>query len=354
MEAAPRARLHLVGQSFALLPAFRVVARIVDCDAPVLILGERGTGKSMLAQLIHAHCAHGTEPFHLADLAADPNLEGCAGAALAAAVEPHNGTEARGRGRARQGTIFFREIESATLPSQARIAALLRERTGPSDDGSVATARRIMLSSRALADPQTGASGLLPELLPLLDMVTITLPPLRERGDDIVLLARHFAAQFAALGGRPAPKLPPETIDWLRGYPWPGNVAELRAVMQEALKHASDGQLLPEHLSLGRDATRDFSTPSAGATGMALRDLRRRHIARALFDSGGDVEVAARMLGMRQPVLARILRYSETGLGPLADGVAVRPVETPSSATVPVERKRIHLADRAPDPGLPR
>jgi DNA-binding NtrC family response regulator len=293
-----------VGESPMLVAAFETAERVADSPAPVLIQGEGGTGKELLARFIHEHSGRREEPFVLVNCAAMPEhlleseLFGHEKGAFAGAVARRAG----GFERASGGTLFLDEVGDMSLPLQAKILRVLRERQVERLGGRKpvpVNVRLIAATTRRLQD-EVAAGRFREDLSYLLAPVVVALPPLRERGDDIRLLAEYCIAKGAREHGWQVSALPDETLAFLRNYPWPGNVRQLCTVMERALVTADGPVLMPLHLppeirnhpSQGTlnggerrvgHGRRERSDRRSGGTALPpLEALERDHIRRAI------------------------------------------------------------------------
>lgn len=286
-----------LGESRALLPAFVQLGRLAGTNAPLLLLGEPGTGKALLARLVHDHSARRDEPFTV--VAADEPL-----------VAPE------------RGTLFIDEVTALTARDQLALLALVSSSHDRTKAGATGRAVRVIAASAA---PETDTIW---ERVPAWRLGAfrrgiITLPPLRRRSGDVGRLAMHFAMEWAAETGLAVPRLTPESVRLLESCRWQGNVPELRAVLRRALDATGPTGRIEPH-TIRRFLPLDAHQPAEGPDSMpTLRELRRAHIHRAVAASGGDLDAAARALGIERAVLARILRHVAR---PVADRRAARPV----------------------------
>ena len=214
------------------------------------------------------------------------------------------------------GTLFLDEVTDLSPRAQGKLLRLLQEkeyrRLGESRprraDVRFVTAANITLEERA------AAGELRKDLMYRLNRIVLTLPPLRERGEDVALLARHLLRAEAAKAGWPAPALPADVVRALERYPWPGNVRELENEIGRIVLRAGRGPVRREHLSPGL-----LAPPSAAATPLkhAVFAFERDHIARALAQYGGNRARTACSLGLtRQALVAKISRLGISAAHP--------------------------------------
>lgn len=291
-------------RSHAMREALDVAARVAASEVPVLLTGESGTGKSLMARWIHRHSPRREGAFvsvnlgGLAETLFESELFGHVKGAFTDARSDRIGRIERARG----GTLFLDEIANITPAQQARLLHVLEEgvfeRVGETQ--SRPTDARIVAATNADV-PQLIRDGRFREdLLFRLNAVEVTLPPLRARRDDIALLARHFLARFA--GDPPRPHVLSAAADRaLEGYDWPGNVRELAHVMQRAALLAKAQQIEVADLRLvGNESAEHLDT-------LTLEQAERYVVRRALESCGGDVTAAAAKLGVSRSALYRRL-----------------------------------------------
>ena len=307
----------LIGESQALRQVLRDIAQVAKTDATVLILGETGTGKELVARAIHEAGARHARPLITVNCAAIPatliesELFGHEAGAFTGATKKREGRFAL----ADRGTIFLDEIGELPLDLQAKLLRVLQE--GEFDPvGSASTRKvnvRVLAATNRDLEKSVREGTFREDLFYRLNVFPLRLPPLRERGDDVVSLAAAFAQRFAAKMGRTIAPLTAGSARLLTSYSWPGNIRELQNVIERAVITAIDGRLnleraLPEaspvHLALSED-----NTPSSGQirTAHELEQLERANILRALDVAKWKVsgeKGAATLLGMNASTLS--------------------------------------------------
>ncbi len=257
--ARPADDLPLVGRTPAMQALYRLVARVMNADLPVLITGESGTGKSLVARAIHDFSDRRTMPFVTAHAA---DLQGIDGPAALLA-------------RARGGTIVFDEVGDFDAEAQGRIVRLL--------DALPDGAPRIVATSQRDLGDRLDAGGFRPDLYYRLSGVTLAVPPLRQRVEDIPLLADHFLAR-AERDGAPARRLSPEAAALIRGYRWPGNVRQLENTLRRLIVTASEPEIGRAEIEAALGATPAERVQSGAAdAGERLSASIARHL-RRYFD----------------------------------------------------------------------
>jgi DNA-binding NtrC family response regulator len=306
----------LVGQSPAMLEVYKLMARVANSTATVLILGESGTGKEVVARTIHQHGPAAAGAFVAVNCAAIPeNL-------LESELFGHEkgaftGAVARKIGRFEQaagGTLFLDEIADMSLALQAKILRAVQEREIERVGGGESipvTVRLIAATNRDLQDAITHGR-FREDLYYRLAVVTIQLPRLIDRGDDLLLLIGHFARQFGTRYGKRIESLSDRALELLRNHQWVGNVRELRNVIERAAIVVADGTLRSEHLPDELRAE-EPGVPERSRGGLpTLAEAEARHIARVLSHTGGQIGSAAEILGIHRNTLTR--KMKEYGL----------------------------------------
>jgi len=311
-----RERLHesfnfgsIIGKSAPMRELFATLALVSRSDATVLIQGESGTGKELVANVIHENSPRRGRPFVAVNCAAlhenllESELFGHEKGAFTGATGQHKGRFEQADG----GTLFLDEIGDMSLVTQAKILRVLQEGTFERVGGSrtIATdVRTISASHRDLE--KLVAEGLFrQDLFFRLNVVTVALPPLRERREDIPLLARHFLQALAQRNRKAIQGFHPSAMAQLVNYDWPGNVRELENVVERAVvlclgEQVTPADLPPQLAGRGEVAASVESLAAAGAT---LRDMEREMIRATLRETGGNRTRAAQILGIARQTL---------------------------------------------------
>jgi PAS domain S-box-containing protein len=310
---------EIIGESEAILRVLHDIEQVASTDATVLLCGETGTGKEVIARTIHAAGDRSGKPFVRVNCAAIPaNL-------IESEFFGHErgaftGATARREGRfalADGGTLFLDEIGELPLDLQAKLLRVLQEGefepVGSSQTRKV-DVRVLAATNRDLADA-VERKEFREDLYYRLNVFPLELPPLRERGDDVILLARKFMEQFARRFGRTLQPLTPECERRLKAYSWPGNVRELQNVIERAVITSRNGRLnldraLPE--PVGASPSAEDCAPSLGTRESILsvsemEELERANMLRALEQCGWRVsgpQGAAALLGIKPSTLS--------------------------------------------------
>jgi two-component system response regulator AtoC len=300
----------LVGQSHQMAEIYKLIARVATLDTTILIQGETGTGKELVARAIHDASARAPRPFVVVDCAALPEalfeseLFGHERGAFTGAMTARRGLFEASAG----GTCLLDEIGELTAPLQAKLLRVLQEhairRVGGNEPIPV-NVRVIAATNRNLRTLVTGG-GFRDDLYYRLNVVTITVPPLRERAMDVALLAQHFLEKFAHASRRPVKQLAPEALALLAAYDWPGNVRELEHVIERAVALSSSETLLPDDFPIQRRHAPE-EAPRLPSPRMSLEDVKRWYVNKVLEEAGGNKQRAAELLGIDRSTLYRIV-----------------------------------------------
>jgi len=327
-------RGSLIGASAAIARVRALIEKVAETDATILVRGESGTGKELVAREIHERStARRTRAFVAVNCAALPS-ELIESELFGHEKGSFTGAAARRQGKFEQangGTLFLDEIGDMSPNVQAKLLRALEERRIERLGGneSIAVDVRIVSATHRPLEQEIAAGNFRADLFYRLRVVTIEIPPLRERREDIPVLAANFARLASERYGLPARSLAPSALRRLLEYNWPGNVRELRNVIERATILAEGDELtardLPEELHNGHDKPAAEASPNVvveEAGGLRVpftadfredrREFERRYIARCLEESGGNVTRAASMLGMHRQSLQHKLR--ELGL----------------------------------------
>jgi PAS domain S-box-containing protein len=313
--AGPQIRSEIVGNSPAIRAVISAVQQVASTSATVLVEGETGTGKELVARAIHQQSQRASRPFIRVNCAAIP-------ASLAESEffgherGAFTGAANRRTGRfelAHQGVIFLDEVGELPLELQPKLLRVLQEGefepVGSSQTKKV-DVRVIAATNRNLSD-EVKAGRFREDLFYRLNVFPISLPPLRDRGADVELLARQFMECYCRRVGKPVAELSPDCLRRLRAYHWPGNVRELENVMERAIIICRDGQLdLRSVLPLQNPRplrANGSAAPQKLQTKSDLREIEKETLVRALEQAGWRVagqQGAARVLGVPASTLA--------------------------------------------------
>src|SRR5687767_13402754 len=318
-----------VGQSKQMKDVFAKIQRAAPVDSTVLILGENGTGKELVAAALHHNSLRKKGPFVAVNVAAVPStlveseLFGHVRGAFTGATDRRIGRFEQADG----GTLFIDEIGDFDLTLQPKLLRVLETLTltpvGGHEDRKV-NVRVVAATSRDLRR-MVEEGKFREDLFYRLNVVTITLPPLRERPDDIPILVEHFLREISENKHTPPKRISPEVMRRFQQYRWPGNVRELRNTLESMMVLADGDTLterdLPERIA---ESAPQLTTTKEIPTGMTMEELERLAIMRALDQYGGNRTHAANRLGISVRTLQRKLRQyeMERRVKPLSDVLA--------------------------------
>lgn len=295
----------IIGESPALLEVVSLARKVAPSDTTLLLLGETGTGKEVFAHAVHYNSKRATHPFVAVNCSAfsrellESELFGHKAGAFTGAVRDKKGLFEEADG----GTIFLDEIGEMQPELQAKLLRVLEsgEFIKVGDTKLVKVNVRIIAATNRNLQQQIEAGLFRPDLFYRLSVFQLTLPALRERKEDIPLLARHFAAVFAAKSNKPVPVLNKEYLDTLRHYHWPGNIRELKNVVERSVILDTTGVLSAAGLPFSSTDTSNTTI----AQGYDLTVVEKQHIQKVLRHTGGNKTEAARLLGIGLTTLYR-------------------------------------------------
>ena len=296
---------NIIGQSKKMLRLFALLNKIANTDVNVLIQGESGTGKELVAKAIHYHSRRSGKkiiPIYcgsLPETLLESELFGYKKGSFTGAFQDKNGLIEE----ADEGTLFLDEIFDVPLTTQAKLLRFLQEgeirRLGETESRKV-DARIIAATNRDLKE-EVKKDRFREDLFYRLAVLTIDLPPLREREDDAVILAKHFLKKFAEKYNKEIKGLSGEAIKLIRTYPWPGNVRELENAMARAVSLAEGNLIKPEEMHLEFIA-KELPDASLGLL-QAVKETERKKIIEVLRKCQGDKTETAKILGISRRAL---------------------------------------------------
>ncbi len=301
----------LVGRHLRMQEVYKTIGRVASSDVTVLLRGESGTGKELVARAIHHYSRRASRPFVAVSGAAIPGnlleseLFGHERGAFTDAKERKLGKLELAHG----GTLYLDEVGDMPLDLQAKLLRVLQERVFERVGGHdpIRVDLRVLAATNRDLEVMMSGGRFREDLFYRLNVVTLAMPPLRDRREDIPLLADHFLAKYAGDLGERA--LAPEALDRLVGYDWPGNVRELENVIQRAMVMARAGVILPEHLPIGPVSAR--ATVTADAT---LEEVIEKKLAECVRGLGGrpGANLYELMVGLvEKPLLRAVLRETQ-------------------------------------------
>jgi two-component system response regulator AtoC len=310
--------IDLIGVSAAFVEVMKFVGKVAPTNLPIMITGESGTGKEIVARAIHTRSLRAARPFVAVNCGAIPaeliesELFGHTRGSFTGATADRRGLWEEADG----GTVLLDEITETSAAFQVKLLRTLQEgeirRVGSNRTQRVDV--RVIAATNRDPEQEMSEGRFRQDLLYRLNAVTLYLPPLRERREDILPLARHFAESAASSGNRPV-GFSREAVRLLQNYDWPGNIRELENAIVRAAA-LCDRIIRPEVLP---DRVRSFAEPAKQPAALAesqpvngdtdelvtLADLEHRHILRVLARTGGNKQAAARILGIDRTTLQR-------------------------------------------------
>ncbi|MBX6770161.1 MAG: sigma-54-dependent Fis family transcriptional regulator [Chloroflexi bacterium] len=328
---------RIVGRSSCMLEIYKTIGKVARTDATVLIMGETGTGKELVAETIHFNSLRRTAPLvkvacaSLPETLLESELFGHEKGSFTSAY-----TQRKGRFElANKGTIFLDEIGEMSLGTQKKLLRVLQEREFERVGGNVpikVDTRVVAATNKNLLE-EVEAGRFRADLYYRLNVITIHMPPLRERKDDIPFLVEHFLDKHRFAPGAPPAKITDEAIELLMRHDWPGNVRELENTIERAVVLAQGGVITGRHLLLTPVSTnRIIDVGDRVRNGVTLEatiaDVERLMILEALRQHGGDRSAAAHALGLpRRQLLARMRDLNiepalETAAAPVGTGAS--------------------------------
>ena len=308
---------NIVGQNPRMLRVFDMIESIADTKSTVLITGESGTGKSMIARAIHRRSSRSSKPFIEVACGALPEnlLESELFGHVAGAFTGATGDKIGKFMQANGGTIFLDEVTEMPLALQAKLLRVLQEGTVERLGAQRAVKVDLRIVAATNRDPQQAVSEgtMRQDLFFRLNVVRVDVPPLRERHEDIQLLAEHFLEKYSAELGRPVPRLTEAALRSLHAYGWPGNVRELENLMERAAVLCRGKTVDPQHLPQDVGHAAAAAAAAAGPAGTAELDsllldehvaaLEKQLIQAALQRSDDNKSAASRLLGVSERTL---------------------------------------------------
>ncbi len=329
---------RLVGRCPAMQDVYKGVGRMAATDETVLILGESGTGKELVARALYQHSRRADRPFVAVNCGAIPDnlieseLFGHEKGAFTSADRKRIGKFEQAAG----GTLFLDEVGDLPPQAQVKMLRVLQERTFERVGGNetVAADVRVIAATNVDLEKAVADGRFRKDLYFRLNVFTLSLPSLRDRGDDLPLLVDHYLSRYAAELGSPAREASPDVLAALRAYPWPGNVRELQSVLKQAVLHAGGPVVLPEVLPaqvLSRPSPAEggpadgfdwdafvgerIASGSETLYAEALARMEREVLVRALTHTGGNQLQAAKLLGITRGSLRTKIRAHGIAIG---------------------------------------
>jgi DNA-binding NtrC family response regulator len=307
--------MALVGHSPAIIDVMKTVARVAASQATVLVLGETGTGKELVARTVHHYSDRSNRRFvtvncsALAEGLLESELFGHVKGAFTGAANSRPGLFRE----ADKGTLFLDEIGDISPGLQARLLRVLQEQeiVPVGSETPIKVDVRVIAATHRDLPEAVRAGRFREDLYYRLDVVTLRLPALRERRQDIPLLVDHFLRTLSLRHGRGPVAMDSEAQRRLLAYDWPGNIRELQNVLERAVLLAEQGVIGPEHLATNMRpnaaSLSDVEVPHSAVL-RPLEDVEREHVIRVLGATGGNREESSRILGISRRTLTRMIQ----------------------------------------------
>ncbi len=300
---------ELLGESEPMKDIFLKISKVAPTDANILILGENGTGKDLIAKALHEQSLRAQKPFIKVDVGAltaslfESELFGHKKGAFTDAREDRMGLIEAANG----GTLFLDEIGNISLQQQAKLLTVLQNRqvTRLGSNQPIPVDIRLICATNVPLADLANENRFRKDLIYRINTVEMVLPPLRKRGDDITMLAQHFIRIYAAKYMKPAPELEPEALERLQRYPFPGNVRELQYTIERALIMSDGPRLGKEDLLFSPIET--ISQEAQEALDTNLSSLEKNTILKVIEKHNGNITRAAKELGLTRTALYRRL-----------------------------------------------
>ncbi len=309
---------RIIGKSKPMQQIFELIELAAPSKSNILVTGESGTGKELVAKAIHLHSRRADGPFVTVNSGSMPadllesNLFGHVKGAFTGAISNKKGLFEVAQG----GSVFFDEIGNVPLETQAKLLRVIQEkefmRLGGVD--TVKADVRIIAATNADLEAMVERSAFREDLFYRLNVISVQLPALRERTEDIPLLAHHFLQHYAKENEKPIRELSPAAMELLMDYHWPGNVRELENAIERAVVLSSGETLGVELLprTVRQPSSQPFPQPTEGTNGFAFKDAissyERQLIVRALQHAGGVQKKAAELLQLKPTTLHEMMK----------------------------------------------
>ena len=307
-------RVAMIGECPAIEALRTIVRRVADTDLAVLILGENGTGKEVVAQLVHYLSDRRDKPFIAVNCAAIPDTlaeSELFGHEKGAFTDAHDMRPGKFE-LAADGTLLLDEIGDLSLSGQAKLLRVLEEKLLVRVGGStpIATDARVIAATNQGLARMVGEKRFREDLFFRLNVVALEIPPLRERGDDILLLASHFLAEFCGKARRSVPDFSPEAKARLKSHRWPGNVRELRNLAERLAYLSTSERIEADDLAFILSPLDEGTlvTSPGLALSDATTDFQIKYIEQSIRRAGGNMSEAAKSLGLHRSNLYRKMR----------------------------------------------
>jgi DNA-binding NtrC family response regulator len=302
---------NVIGRTPQMLQVYKTIAKVANTKSTVLLYGERGTGKELIARSIHYNSYRNNRPFIPVDCASlvetlmESELFGHVRGAFTGAHSTKRGLFEEAEG----GTLFLDEVSNLSLSMQTKLLRFLQEheikRVGGTE--SIKLDVRMIAATNQSLEPLVKKEKFREDLFDRLNVVSIILPPLRERKEDIPLLANYFLQKFSEENHKNISYISPEVLEILTQYLWPGNVRELEHTIERAVIFSTHPIILPEDLPRKMFEEIKRTEIQLPEELLSLKEVEKRYILKVLQETGGNKKKAAEILGIDRTTLYRIL-----------------------------------------------
>ena len=306
---------NVIGRTPQMFQVYKTIAKVADTKSTVLLYGERGTGKELIARSIHYNSLRNDHPFIPVDSASlvetlmESELFGHVRGAFTGALYTKKGLFEEADG----GTLFLDEVSNLSLSMQTKLLRFLQEyeikKVGGTENIKVDV--RVIAATNQPLEPLVKSGKFREDLFDRLNVVSITLPSLRQRKEDIPLLANHFLQKFTEENHKNIFHVSPEALEILIQYSWPGNVRELEHTIERAVIFSAHPIILPEDLPRKMFEEIKGTEVLLPEKPISLRELGKRYVLRVLQQTGGNKKKASEILGIDRATLYRILEKEE-------------------------------------------
>jgi two-component system response regulator AtoC len=302
---------NVIGRTPQMLQVYKTIAKVANTKSTVLLYGERGTGKELIARSVHYNSYRNNRPFIPVDCASlvetlmESELFGHVRGAFTGAHSTKKGLFEEADG----GTLFLDEVSNLSLSMQTKLLRFLQEheikRVGGTE--SIKLDVRVIAATNQSLEPLIKNGKFREDLFDRLNVVSIILPPLRERKEDIPLLANYFLQKFSEENHKNISHISPEVLEILTQYPWAGNVRELEHTIERAVIFSTRPIILPEDLPRKMFEEIKRTEIQLPEELLPLKEVEKRYILKVLQETGGNKKKAAEILGIDRTTLYRIL-----------------------------------------------
>lgn len=298
----------IIGEDPKLIEILEIIKRVAPTHAPVLITGESGTGKELIASAIHLYSTRKSKPFVKVNLGGIPSglfeseMFGYRKGAFTDAKSDHVGRFEK----AHKGTIFLDEIGDLNFASQVKLLRVLQDQTFErlGDPNSMTVDVRVLSATNHNLCSLVNKGSFREDLLYRINLIQIEVPPLRQRINDVPLLAAYFIGQAIKTYSLPAKSISKEAVDWLSHQSWPGNVRELKNIMERTLLLTTGNQIKPEDFIMAQKTGQINNSASSVSSG-TLDSMEKQMIISAIEECGGNLSRSSEKLGISRATLYR-------------------------------------------------